>query len=217
MQGEDGELPYRPDQPRAPKGQSNGGQWIKDKTKSDVSNTRVKGNNTNTIKGSLNLQDNGIKLNKTGNWAAANLKIKGLKPNTRYTVTIKHTYEYYSEEEQKTVKRDVKIAMDAISDENGEIDFERVGILGEFNPNANDNDYQKGDINITSTVSIAEGSVQSNYGTPDKADTNTDLNSKENEEFRKKYKVGFYSVYHASQEKWSNTTIADDYQGNLCH
>ena len=30
LQGEDGELPYRPDQPRAPKGQSNGGQWIKD-------------------------------------------------------------------------------------------------------------------------------------------------------------------------------------------
>ncbi|MBO7522197.1 MAG: hypothetical protein J6T16_08180, partial [Opitutales bacterium] len=30
LQGEGGELPYRPDQPRAPKGQSNGGQWIKD-------------------------------------------------------------------------------------------------------------------------------------------------------------------------------------------
>lgn len=28
LQGEDGELPYRPDQPRAPKGQPNGGQWI---------------------------------------------------------------------------------------------------------------------------------------------------------------------------------------------
>ncbi|MBO7521918.1 MAG: hypothetical protein J6T16_06735, partial [Opitutales bacterium] len=28
LQGEGGELPYRPDQPRAPKGQSNGGQWI---------------------------------------------------------------------------------------------------------------------------------------------------------------------------------------------
>ena len=30
LQGEDGELPYRPDQPRAPKGQPNGGQWIED-------------------------------------------------------------------------------------------------------------------------------------------------------------------------------------------
>ena len=30
LQGEDSELPYRPDQPRAPKGQSNGGQWIED-------------------------------------------------------------------------------------------------------------------------------------------------------------------------------------------
>ena len=30
LQGAGGELPYRPDQPRAPKGQPNGGQWIED-------------------------------------------------------------------------------------------------------------------------------------------------------------------------------------------
>lgn len=257
--GQNGELPNNPNQPRAPKGQSNGGQWVaegggsgnstkeenspksesennKNSSSSDESaNTEAKKENTvpENKKGgsSIALINGEIKYDPEGkasrSWAATDLKIDGQKPNTRMTVVIDYEYSYENAEGE-SVSESAKIAIDAITDKDGKIEIDRVGILGEYFSNPSNDKWQGTDLDVKITVSTVEGCVKGNYGEPDRISTpnypeyenHVTRQEKEIEEQERmpghdKYGLAYYPVTHASypNDIWFKTPKPKDYTG----
>ncbi|MBO6103140.1 MAG: hypothetical protein J6P03_07810 [Opitutales bacterium] len=207
LKGKDGELPNWETQPRAPAGTHEGGQWIKEGAPTTPSKKAQK------TRACLNLQDGGVKVDERGNWCAGNLDITAEKPNTRYSVVVEYEYTYFSEKEGKEVTETTKIAIDSYSDKNNKISIDRVGVLGEYNNDVKNNRFQNGNIKIKVKISIAEGSVKENYGTPDKPKDPDNYNSKGNDDDKKRYGLGFYPILHAAQDYWLKQDGPDDYEG----
>lgn len=206
--GRNGELPNKwEEQPRAPSGTREGGQWIKEGSKTTPTRKSQK------EKTCLNLLSGGIKKDGSNSWSSGNLEVYTEKANTRYSVVVGFEYSYYSAREEKEVTEYVKIAMDAISDDNKKIKIQRVGVLGEYNKDVVKNRFQYGDIKIKVKFYTAEGSVEKNYGIPNKPNDMNDIYSDSNEEDREKYGLGYYSVFHAAQDKWLDTEKPEGYKG----
>ena len=164
----------------------------------------------------LNLQDDGIKVSESGNWCAGNISISGLKEKEPYTVIVDIEYEVTNPETGKSHKETAKIAIDAVADKNGNIDIKRVGILGEYNQNPDDNKFQKNDeLKVTATVSVAEGSVKDNFDGVDNLDPEETKNRapEKRDADREKHGMGFYPGQHASQAKWLDTPKPKEYNG----
>jgi len=231
--GEDGELPFNPN--RHPAGSSQGGQFAPkdggasddvpiDKPKEKNPKTKSKDEESyddkdksdedeKKVKANLELINNGIEYDKnwpnSSNWAAANLKIEGQEPNTPKTVVVEYEYTYENIE-GNSVMEDAKIAFDAMTDEDGNIDISRVGILGEYNTEKSHDKWQDTDLNIKLKVSTIDGSVKDNYGEPKEAytpDVNDSTYRSEIEEIRRDYGLAYYPVWHASlgKNEWFKT------------
>ena len=155
-------------------------------------------------KSELNLQAGGVKVNeKDGNWCAGNIDIEGLEEYKEHTVVVEIDYEV-KDKDGNSIKENAKIAMDALSDDEGKINIWRVGIVGEYNHENNKFTTKSNGLEIDVKVSVAPGTVEENYGKPETAgfnDLNVDASIKAQKD---KYGLGYYGVAHATQEKWLN-------------
>ncbi len=202
---------------------------IKDaNVKESEKNENLENNEDYDYKGLINLHDGGVKIDGTGNWAAANLTLCLLELKKRYTVVIENEYTYPFKNTGRYVTETAKYAIDAISNEFGEIDIYRAGILGEYNKETEEekekksdkekhinkrNKYQQGNITIKTKVSVVIGSVLDNYGKPDTPANTSDIENDSNQAMRDKYGLGYYGVFHSADAKWLNTPVPSDYNG----
>ena len=221
----DEELTYSPDQPRAPKGQPNGGQWI-DKNGSNSGESsqskkeRGAQNNQeplseeetefdflsyskeeeekamhNTV---LNLQDGGIKFDETGGWCAANIGFKNLIPNKPYTVRMRIKYNHTAQ--QDTIiqeKTEVNVVMDIIADKNGNATIERAGIFGEYKEKQSEVKINS-KLDIVVEIFLVEGEVKTNYSNVIPVEFKEEKDQDVNN--KNKFGLGYYAVAHASKD-----------------
>ena len=240
--GEDGELPYNPN--RHPAGSSQGGQFAPkdgggvvdeptdepkeknpktnskdeeshdDKNKSDEDEKKVKAH--------LQLINGGVKYDESEkasrSWAAANLKIEGLEPDTHKTLVLEYEYGYENNLGEDVIE-DAKIALDIMTDEDGNIDLKRAGIVGEYSLSKDSDKWKGTDLNIKISVSTIDGSVKENYGNPE----NISLPGKMGEltpspkmvADQDNYRLAYYPAAHAANpnEKWFDTKRPTDATG----
>lgn len=163
-------------------------------------------------KNSLNLQAGGIKFDSSKIWGAGNFEINNLEPNKEYTLVGEFTYSYYDILEGKDVTEISKIAIDIRTDENGSAKVNRVGIVGEYTGDGETAKYAGGELGIGVKWSLAEGKTSDNYADTDKFKVE-DLTHAENRELREKYGLGYYGMFHACQQGWTNTEDTKGYSG----
>lgn len=143
-------------------------------------------------------------------WGTTDVEIKGLEPNSDYTVWMQGKYTYTDPETGESKTETAEWAYNAKTNEKGEINIGRVGIVNQDQANSVQN-YKGGDMDIEFKAAPIKGTVDENFGKPDKVDwvphsttemkENKHINDKNNPAYEKQgeYGMGAYGAAHANQ------------------
>lgn len=104
-------------------------------------------------------------------WGTTDIKIDKLESNTDYTIWMQGKYQYKDKKTGETKTETAEWAYQVKSNEKGEIDMERVGIINQDRANDVQN-YKGGELDININIAPIKGTVEENFGEPDKVGWN---------------------------------------------